>query len=378
MNRPARVAIVHDYLLQVGGAERVLEELHRMWPSAPVFTTFYDRRTMAAHSLGVPASAIRTLMPSRLPHRGRPAKAWTFVYPFIWRRLDLRGFDLVISSSSFAAHHVRVAAEAKHICYCHSPARFMYGLQTEIDHRRLRRVLPILGPAYSVLLRLDQEAATRVSQYVANSEEVAGRILRAYSRRSIVVYPPVDTDAFADVSPSPDRAYFLAYGRLVASKRVDVIVQAANMARADLVVAGSGPETGRLKSLAGPNVRLTGWQSPAGLRDLMAGARAVLFAADEDFGIVPVEAMAAGIPVIAFGHGGARESVVEGSTGEFFTPQTAGALAETLLGFDHRKYDPSACRARAAYFDAAVFRSRFQQVADRVLDGTIASAPVFG
>ena len=287
-------------------------------------------------------------------------------------------FDLVISSSSFAAHHVRIGPEAKHICYCHSPPHFLYGQQTEIDHERLRRAMPFLGPAYRRLLRLDQEAATRVTQFVANSEEVQQRIRRAYDRHSFVIYPPVDTSAFACDREPAERAHFLTYGRLVASKRFDLAIQAANIARVALVVAGSGPEAGHLRRLAGPTVRFTGWQSLSSLRELVAGARAVVFPPDEDFGIVPVEAMAAGTPVIAFGHGGALETVIEGVTGEFFAPQTGVALAEVLLRFDYRRYDAAACRAQAARFDTQVFMKNFRDLADQVLDGTIASGAVMG
>ncbi len=378
MSRPARIAIVHDYLLQIGGAERVLEALHTLWPAAPIFTTFYDRKKLAARGFGISPETVRHLMPDWLPRRRLLAKACTFVYPYVWRSLDLSRFDLVISSSSFAAHQIAVGPDAKHVCYCHSPPHFLYGLHTELDHDRIRRVMPFLRPEYDHLRRLDQEAAARVTQFVANSEVVRGRIFRAYARQSRVIHPPVNTDAFTPARAPLDRTYFLSYGRLVPSKRVEIAIQAANIARVALVVAGTGPDAPRLRKLAGATVTFAGWQRPSDLSRLVAGARAVLFPPEEDFGIVPVEAMAAGTPVLAYRHGGALETVVEGATGEFFAPQTGAALAELLVHFDDQRYDARACRDRAALFDTAVFVTRMRRLASAVLDGTIASEAMFG
>ena len=355
-----RVALVHDYLTQYGGAEKVLEALHTLWPLAPVYTTFYDARLLRQIGFRIPASRMRPILPSWLPHRGAVGKLWTPLYPLLFRRIPLHRYDLVISSSSFAAHHVRVPARTTHLCYCHTPPRFLYGLPTEVDHRRLRRWIPLLPLLYDALRALDRQAAARVTAYVANSREVQARIRRCYGRDATVIYPPVDTAAFSDVESATATGHFLSYGRLVPSKRHDMAVQATTLGNLPLVVAGRGGDLNRLRGLAGPTVRFVEAPDPAALRALLAGSRALVFAAEEDFGIVPVEAMAAGKPVIAFDGGGARESVIAGETGTFFAPQSPEALLAALRDFEPERYSAERCRARAAEFDASVFARRLR------------------
>ncbi|MGH2411343.1 MAG: glycosyltransferase, partial [Chloroflexota bacterium] len=357
-------------------AERVLEELCGLWPNADLYTTFHDRQRMAELGFQVP-TPIRALLPSWLPHGGRLAKWWTFVYPLAWRCLDLNGYNLVISSSSFAAHHARVSQDTPHLSYCHSPPRFLYGLTTELNHRRIRRLVPGVGLLYRWLRRLDQAAARRVTVFVANSSEVQRRIARIYGREAVVIYPPVDTEAFAAVLSRPGE-YFLTWGRLVGSKRVDLLIQGANLAGVPLVVAGTGPAASRLRRLAGPTVRFVGPVTDQERLRLLAACRAVVFAAEEDFGMVPVEAMAGGKPVIAYGAGGALESVIAGETGEFFPERTPEALAAVMTQWDDSRYQPTRCRARAAEFDKGTFRSRMRALGESSLDSTIASGPSIG
>ena len=354
------VALVHDYLTQYGGAEKVLEALHELWPLAPIYTTFYDPEQLLRLGFRIPSRSIHPLLPSWLPHSGTFGKLWTPLYPLLFRRLCLARYDLVISSSSFAAHHVRASARAMHLCYCHTPPRFLYGLSTEVDHRRLRRWIPLLPLFYAALRALDRQAAARVTAYIANSREVQARIRRCYDRDATVIYPPVDIAAFTAGPSSTTGGYFLSYGRLVPSKRHDLAVQAATIGGLPLIVAGRGGDLGRLRGLAGPTVRFVDSPDPPALRALLTGCRALVFAAEEDFGIVPVEAMAAGKPVIAFDGGGARESVVPGETGTFFTPQSHQALLEAMRTFDPDRYSPARCRARAAEFDAGVFDRRIR------------------
>jgi glycosyltransferase involved in cell wall biosynthesis len=371
-----RVAVLHDYLVQYGGAERVVEELCGLWPDADLFTTFHDRQHMAGLGFQVPGS-VRALLPSWLPHAGRMAKWWTFVYPLAWRCLNLEGYDLVISSSSFAAHHARVSPDTPHISYCHSPPRFLYGLTTELNHGRIRRLFPLARLLYRWLRRLDQAAARRVTSFVANSSEVQRRIARVYGREAIVIYPPVDTEAFATVIPKPGE-YFLTWGRLVGSKRIDLLIQGANLAGVPLVVAGTGPVESRLRRLAGPTVSFVGRVTDQERLRLLESCRAVVFAAEEDFGMVPVEAMAGGKPVIAYGAGGALESVIPGVTGELFSDRTPEALAALMEHWDDSRYQPSSCRARAAEFDKRKFRERMREFGESFLSPTIASGPSIG
>jgi glycosyltransferase involved in cell wall biosynthesis len=370
--RPAaRAAILHDYLTQYGGAERVLEELCAMWPEADLYTTFYDRGRMARLGFRVP-NRIHTLLPAWWPHNGRVAKFWTFAYPVAWRMLNLNRYDFVISSTSFAAHHARVHGDTPHISYCHSPPRFLYGLTTELNHAQIRRRFPIAGPIYRVLRALDQQAARRVTVFVANSQEVRARIARVYGRTAELIYPPVDVERFATIMPVRGE-YFLTWGRLVASKRIDLAIRAAALAGVPLIVAGTGPEEARLRALAGSTVSFLGRVSDQERSALLVRCRAVLFPAEEDFGLVPVEAMAAGKPVIAYGAGGALESVVAGETGEFYTPAEAEVLARVLTAWDDDRYRPGRCRERAREFDAAIFRERMGVLVAQCLSQTIAS-----
>lgn len=355
------MALVHDYLTQYGGAETVLQAMHELWPHAPVFTTFYDADIMARSGLQIPPAQVHPLLPRWVPHGRHTGKLWTPLYPMRFDHLDLRGFQTVLSSSSFSAHHVRVAPGTRHICYCHSPPRFLYGLGGGIDHARLRRSVPYLDSLYNRLRDLDQAAARRVDAFIANSHEVQGRIRRIYGRDATVIYPPVDTAAFGRARTGIEGEYFLTYGRLVASKRMDLIVRGATIAHARLVVAGTGPEERRLRAAAGPSVTFTGYPDRRALVHLLERCSALVFAAEEDFGIVPVEAMAAGKPVIAYGKGGALETVQAGLTGEFFTPQTVDALVAALRAFDPKRYDPACCRARAALFDRGTFAARMRR-----------------
>jgi glycosyltransferase involved in cell wall biosynthesis len=369
--RPAAtVAILHDYLTQYGGAERVLEELCAMWPEADLYTTFYDRDRLARLGFRVP-NRIHTILPVWWPHNGRAAKLWTFAYPVAWRLLKLKRYDVVISSTSFAAHHARLPGDTPHISYCHSPPRFLYGLTTELNHAQIRRRVPIAGPIYGVLRALDQKAARRVTIFVANSQEVRARIARVYGRTAELIYPPVDVERFATIIPVRGE-YFLTWGRLVASKRVDLAIRAAALAGVSLIVAGTGPEEARLRALAGSKIRFMGRVSDRERSALLARCRAVLFPAEEDFGLVPVEAMAAGKPVIAYGAGGALESVVAGETGEFFSPAEAEVLAQVLTAWEDDRYRPARCRERAREFDASLFRERMGALVADCLSGRTA------
>ncbi len=352
-----RVALVHDYLNQYGGAERVLEELHALWPQAPIFTSIYDRERMPAAYRDWP---IRTTFMRRLPGILRHHQPYLPVYPLAFSRLDLRGYDLVVSSSSAFAKNVHPAPGALHVCYCHSPMRFAWNYD---DYARRERLGAVAGAALRPILRAvrlwDTRGTGRVDHLVANSRVVAARIRRFYGREATVIHPPVRTD-IAPAAGAPDD-FYLVLTRLVPYKRLDVVVEAFNRLGRPLRIAGAGRDRAALERLAGPNVTFLGAVSDAEKARLYARCRATIFPAEDDFGIAQVEAQAAGRPVLAYRAGGALETVVEGVTGLFFEEQTPAAVAAAVerLEAGYATFDPATIVAHARSFDAAVFRRAF-------------------
>jgi glycosyltransferase involved in cell wall biosynthesis len=359
----SRVALVHDFLLDLRGAERVFAAMCDAWPDADVFTAVYDEEGTEGRF------AVRRPQTSFL-QRVRPT-ARTFrpllpFYPHAIESFDLRGYDTVISSSSAWAHGVLVDPGAVHVCYCHNPFRYAW---TERE-ATLRARHPLVRPALRVLLnrwrQWDWIAAQRVDRYVANSHLTAARVKRYFGRDSTVLYPPVETGRFR---AAPVGEHYMVLAELMAHKRIDIAVRAFNELRRPLLVVGDGPEMRRLKRIAGPTVMFTGRVSDERVADLLARARALVVTATEEFGIAAVEALAAGRPVIALGEGGVRESVGEGVTGTFFSPCEPGALAAAVRGFDPLAVDPRACRAAAERFGAERFREELTRiVCDTVRD----------
>jgi glycosyltransferase involved in cell wall biosynthesis len=357
----SRVALVHDFLLDLRGAERVFAAMCDTWPDADVFTAVYDEEgTEGRFAERRPqASFLQRVRPT-----SRTFRPLLPLYPHAIESFDLRVYDTVVSSSSAWAHGVLVDAGAVHVCYCHNPFRYAW---TERE-ATLRARHPVVRPALRVLLnrwrQWDWIAAQRVDRYVANSHLTAARIRRYFGRESTVVYPPVELCRF---KPAPVGDHFMVLAELMAHKRIDVAIRAFNALRRPLVVVGDGPEMRRLRRLAGPTITFTGRASDARVAELLAGARALVVTATEEFGIAAVEALAAGRPVVALDEGGVRESVVEGETGTFFAPCEPAALAEAVRGFDPLAIDPRACRAAAERFGAERFRAELKRiVADAV------------
>ena len=304
-----RVAIVHDYLNQAGGAERVVAALHRMYPDAPVFTTLLD-----ADVVGEPlASAdVRVSWMQRLPGWRRHFKAYLPLYPFAVRSFDLAGFDLVISSSSAWAKGVRVPDGAVHVCYCYTPMRWAWSFDDYVGRSELGPVArAAAGLVMGALRWWDVRSSRGVHRFVAISTEVAARIRRTYGRESDVVFPPVGVERFrADVPPED---FFLVVSRLNSYKRIDLAVAACTALGVPLVVVGDGPHRAALERLAGPTVRFTGRLGDGEVARLFERCRALILPGAEDFGLTPLEANAAGRPVVAFGAGGALDTVVPGA-----------------------------------------------------------------
>jgi len=369
-----RLALVHDWLNQLGGAEDVLETLVGMFPGAPVYTSMYWRAGMPA---AYRAWDVRTTWMDRLPGIYRHHQPYLPLYALAFSRLDLRGYDVVLSNKSGFCHGVQTG-DAMHICYCLSPTRYVW----DFDAYAAREALPgatraALRPLIARLRRWDYQAAQQVDRFVAISREVQARIRRYYGRDSRVIHPPVDTARFARAqrrgSAVPHGDYYLIVSRLVPYRRIDLAVRAFNQLGLPLVVGGDGRDRAALEALAGPSVIFLGRVPDEDLPDLYAGCRAYVLPGEEDFGIAPVQAQAAGRPVIAYGAGGALDSVVEGETGAFFHEPSPEALAEAVNAFDPDAIDPSACRANAERFGTGVFRERLGQLVWGEVDVSAAS-----
>lgn len=347
-----RVALVHDYLTQRGGAERVVLALHRLFPDAPIYTSVWDPdRTFREFR----SATVHTSVLQRLPPQG--FRWWLPFYPLVFEHFDLDDYDLVISSSSGWAHGARTAG--RHVVYCHNPARWLYQQAAYFADGgpapmwTAKVLLPLLG----ALRRWDSFVARRPTTYIANSHVVAGRIARIYRRTAAVVHPPVDLDRMARVRRGLARHY-LVVARLLPYKRVDLALQACARRNAPVVVVGDGPARAALERSAPSCATFVGRVDDATLTELYGGARALIHAGEEDFGIVPLEAMAAGVPVVAYAAGGALETMIDGVTGALFDAQDEPSLSAALDRLESMRWDPTVLRARASEFSEERFHTR--------------------
>jgi glycosyltransferase involved in cell wall biosynthesis len=348
------LALVHDWLNQYGGAERVLESLHALFPAAPIHTSMYWRA-------GMPAAYrdwdIRTTWMDRLPGIYRHHQRYFPLYALAFAQLDLRdqGHELVLTNKSGFCHAVRTG-DVPQLCYCLAPTRYVWAYEAYAAREQLPAALRVaLKPLVALLRRWDYAVAQRPTiRFIAISREIRARIDRYYKQPSDIVYPPVDVTRFR---PAPDHDdYYLIVSRLIPYKRIDLAVQAFNRLGRPLRIAGKGRDRAALEAMAAPNVEFLGYVPDEEIGALYARCRALIFPGREDFGITPVEAQAAGRPVIAYGAGGALDTVVEGETGAFFHAATPEALAEAVAAFDADAVDPLACRANAERFSVARFR----------------------
>jgi glycosyltransferase involved in cell wall biosynthesis len=362
-----RVAIVHDWLNQMGGAEQVLEALVEMFPGAPVYTSIYWPEGMPTHYRDWD---IRTTWMDHLPGIHRNHQPYLLLYPLAFGRLELAGYDLVISNKSAFCLGVQTPSQTRHVCYCLTPTRFVWDFDTYVHREQVNGIARrMVKPFIAWLRRWERRAADRVDAFVAISREVQARVQRVYDSRSAIIYPPVDTHRFAPAADGHIQDYYLIVSRLIPYKRIDLAVRAFNQLGLPLWIAGDGRDRESLEAIAGPNVRFLGRVPDEELADLMAGCRTFVFPGLEDFGIAPVQAMAAGRPVVAFEGGGAKDYVIEGVTGAFFREQTPEALAETVRAFDATSVDPQVVRAHAQKFDTEVFKSQLWAFVQEVLRG---------
>lgn len=352
-----KVAIVHDWLYG-GGAERVVLELHKMYPEAPIYTSYcsdewrkrLDGKVVTGYLQHPPFRQLRKFLPL--------LRQWWF------RGLDLSAFDLVISSSGNGEAKFARAPNGTHVCYCHTPVHFYWRHYDEyVKNPGMRpKWLARLGLKLLVrpLRKGDYKAAQQVDHFIANSTHIQKDIKKYYGRDSVVIHPPVDIARFKAAKQPAERKGYVTLGRQVPLKRIDIIVEACKQLHAPLTVIGNGPEHSRLVGMTGPTVHFKTDVTDEEMPDELASAEAFIFASHEDFGIAPIEAMAAGTPVVAYEAGGALDYVVHGKTGEFFAEQTVEALIHTLSAFPHT-YDPEKVSKHAEQYSARHFQRHFKQ-----------------
>ncbi len=364
-----RVALVHDWLNQLGGAENVLEQMLQLYPGAPVYTSIYAAGKMPT---AYRDWTIHTTFMQRLPGVADHHQRYMPLYAPAFAGLDLSGYDVVLSNKSGFAHGVRTtngSRRALHICYCLTPTRYLWLSDQYRQREQIGGALDLaLRPLLACLRHWDWQAAQLVDHFLAISTEVQERIQAIYGRPSQIVFPPVDTGYFRPDPAAPIGDFYLIVSRLIPYKRIDLAVDAfRSLPHEKLVIVGDGRDRAALQAAAGPNVTFLGRQSQGEVRRLMQRCKAFLFPGLEDFGIAPVEAMSTGRPVIAFAGGGSRDTVLPGCTGELFTTQTPGCLADALRRFDAHAYDPARCRAHAETFSAATFRRNLAAAVTRAL-----------
>jgi len=347
-----KVAIVAEELTQLGGAERVLDCLLELFPKSPVYTLVWDKQK-TQHRYD--KFDIRTSFIQKLPFGRKHYKWYLTLMPKAVESFDLKEFDVVISVTSALVKGIKTNKNQLHICYCNTPTRYLW-----IDSREYVKnapipflIRPLMPAALRYLKKWDLLASTRPDYFIANSKNVQARIKKYYNRDSDVIYPTIDTTKF---KPNQKSDYFLLVARLEPYKKVELVIEAFRGLNEKLKIVGSGTKLREMKENASPNIEFIGRVSDEELIKLYAGAKAFIFPQDEDFGLTPVEAMSAGTPVIAYGKGGALETVVSGKTGEFFVPQTAESLAKVIRNFRTNKYQTQDLLAQAQKFDNKVFK----------------------
>lgn len=352
MKNKLKIALVHDWLTGMRGGEKVLEVLCELYPDADLYTLLHNKGTLSST---IENMKIRTSFVDKLPLKEKRYRNYLPIFPAAIETFDFSEYDLVVSTSHCVAKNVKVK-NGLHICYCHTPMRYVWEMFDEYFGRgktglATRLAMKIIAP---ILRKWDVATSNRVNYYIANSHNVAGRIKSYYQKESDVIHPPVDTDLFQLSTSNKD--YYLIVSALVPYKKNEIVIEAFNKLGRRLFIIGKGPEEEKLKTIANENCTFLGWKSNDELAEYYSGCKALLFPGIEDFGIVPLEAMACGKPVIAFAKGGALETVVDQKTGVFFYKQNADAIIEAVLKFENIYLDAETIREHAMKFSREKFK----------------------
>lgn len=364
-----KIALVHDHLNQLGGAEKVLFALNEIYSEAPIFTLIHDKKKSRGIFEKLP---FRTSFIQKLPFGASHLRWYLSLMPTAFESFDLKDFDVVISSTSAFSKGVLVGPNTLHICYCHTPTRYLWQDTHEyVDNLKQNFLVKKFLPLVLTRLRMwDYEAAQRPDVFIANSRNVQQRIRKYYLRESVVIYPPVEVEQFRVLDEFRPRRqtggdYYLAGGRLVSYKRFDLIVKAFTKTGIRVKIFGIGPEEDKLRRMAGEKVEFLGLVSQERKAELYSKCLAFIHPQEEDFGITAVETMASGRPVIAYNRGGALETVIEGKTGEFFEEQSWEALADTVIRFKPGEYDSGVIREQAVRFGKERFKQEMREFVAR-------------
>ncbi len=356
-----KTALVHDWLVGIGGAEKVLQSIAELYPS-PIYTLVKNEKELKKSYFG--DQNLNSSFLQKLPLATKYFRNFLPLFPLAIEQFDLKNYDLVLSSSHAVAKGVMTYPHQLHICYCHTPMRYAWDLY----HEYLREVkgLKKLAAKWSLhyLRNWDIASSARVDHFIVNSNYIKKRVKKLYNREAELIYPPVFTHLFSINSKRED--YYVTVSRLVPYKRVDLIVEAFSKLGKTLLVIGDGPDFNKIKAKASKNIQLLGHLPDAAVAEYVSKAKAFVFAAEEDFGIALVEAQAAGIPVIAFGRGGALETVIHQKTGLFFGEQTVAAIIEAVSSFERMQgqFDPYAIKQHAELFNAQRFKQQFKAFVD--------------
>ncbi len=363
LSKKIKVAIVCDWLTNMGGAEKVIHGLHHLFPNAPIYTSIYNPEKV----IGFEKADIRTSYLQKYPFAKVKHQLYLPFLPKVFESFDFDDYDLVISSSHSCAKGIITRPETLHICYCHSPMRYAWEDSINyINEYEVNSLLKKIAGLYIHNIRLwDRLSADRVDYYIANSETVKNRIIKYYRKNATVIHPFVDIENFSLIRNRKD--FFLAVGRLIPYKRFDLLIEAFNKTGLNLVIAGTGIMEEKLKKMASPNIEFLGYVDDKKLKELYCTAKGVIFPQVEDFGIVPIEAMASGCPVIAYGKGGALDTITDGISGTFFHEQTPESIIKSINTFNRIEFDSTKIRNQANLFSKDVFNKKIIEFIEKKL-----------